>query len=90
MYVKQNISFIFVQKYLKIFFMNADAETLDLIHWNTELHDVLVLEHKKVLREDNHFEPLLETISIENGLDDLKKGKVRSHSQVKKRYEKWL
>jgi len=70
--------------------MNSNAETLDLIHWNTELQDVFVLEHEKVLRKNNHFEPLLETISIENGLDDLKKGKVRSHSQVKKRYEKWL
>lgn len=27
---------------------------------------------------------------IEKGLDDFRQGKVRSHWQVKKRYEKWL
>ena len=28
--------------------------------------------------------------SIERGLDDFQQGKVVSHTQVRKRYEKWL
>ena len=31
-----------------------------------------------------------EQLSIERGLSDLEKGKVRSHDQVRKRYEKYL
>jgi predicted transcriptional regulator len=31
-----------------------------------------------------------EKISIENGLSDVKAGKTTTHSEVKKRYEKWL
>ena len=31
-----------------------------------------------------------EMMSIEKGIENFQEGKVRSHLQVKKRYEKWL
>jgi len=31
-----------------------------------------------------------ETLSVEKGLADFRQDKVRSHLQVRKRYEKWL
>ena len=70
--------------------MNTYVEKIELIRWITELQDVSVLEKIRVLKENTCIKHDLETISIENGLDDLEKGNVKSHLQVKKRYEKWL
>ena len=70
--------------------MNTYVKKLDLIHWIAELQDVSVLEQIKELKENTPIVPVAEMLSIENGLDDFQKGKVRPHLQVKKRYEKWL
>jgi hypothetical protein len=39
---------------------------------------------------DDLFEKLIVVQKIEEGLDDVKKGKTFSHAQVKKEAKKWL
>ena len=70
--------------------MNTSVEKLELIHWITELQDVSILAKIKSIKENTPIATEAETVSIEKGLDDFQQGKVRSHWQVKKRYEKWL
>lgn len=70
--------------------MNTSAEKLDIIHWIAELQDVSVLNKIISIKENTPIVSIAEAMSIEKGLDHLRKGKVRSHSQVKTRYEKWL
>jgi len=65
---------------------SAVSQKLDLIHWITELNDLSVLAQMNAIKDDVSAELL----SIEQGLNDFHQGKVVSHSQVKKRYEKWL
>ena len=66
------------------------VKKLDLIHWITELNDVSVLAQVNAIKENVVAVPYLELQSIERGLDDFRQGKVISHAQAKKRYEKWL
>ena len=70
--------------------MNAYAEKLDLIHWITELQDISVLTQVKSIKENTSVVSPAEIASIEKGLADFQEGRVYSHLQVKKRYEKWL
>ena len=70
--------------------MNASVEKLNLIHWITELQDISVLDKIRYIKENNNLISASEKISIKKGIEDLQEGKVRSHLQVKKRYEKWL
>ena len=69
--------------------MDTYAEKLELIHWITELQDISILAKLWSIKEDIPVTDA-ERISIEKGLDDFRQGKVHSHLQVKKRYEKWL
>ena len=64
------------------------SQKLDLIHWITELDDVSVLAQVNAIKENAGL--YAEMLSIERGLDDLQQGKIVSHTQAKKRYEKWL
>ena len=72
--------------------MNTDAsfQKLDLIHWITELNDISVLAQVNAIKEKAIAVSHSESQSIERGLEDFRQGKVTSHAQVKKRYEKWL
>ena len=70
--------------------MDIYAQKLDLIHWLTELDDDSVLELVQTIKENTETVSGAEKVSIAQGLDDLRQGKARPHSQVKKRYEKWL
>ena len=70
--------------------MNTFAEKLELIHWITELQDVSILAKIQSIKEDLPILTDAEMVSIEKGIDDFNKGKVSTHLQVKKRYEKWL
>ena len=67
----------------------ATYQKLDLIHWITELNDVPLLMQMYAIK-DNAAISRMESLSIERGLDDLQQGKLISHKQAKKRYEKWL
>ena len=70
--------------------MNTHVAKLELIHWITELQDVSVLTRIKSIKENTHTTSAEEMMSIERGMEDFQKGKIRSHLQVEKRYEKWL
>ena len=78
--------------------MNISAEKLDIIQRIFEIQDNDLLD----LIKNNVDIPLSaktdwwdqvgqdEKDSITRGIDDLQKGKVYSHDQIKKKYEKWL
>ena len=77
--------------------MNTDTEKIDIIQWIAGLNDQSILQQLKRLKERstkkmNWSEALSieERQSIERGLEDSKNGRITPHSEVKKRYEKWL
>jgi predicted transcriptional regulator len=69
---------------------NTYIQKLDLIHWITELKDPSILAQVREIKDNLAKTSEAELASIARGLNDFKQGKVRSHSQVRKRYEKWL
>ena len=69
---------------------NTTSQKLDLIHWITELNDISILAQVNAIKENAIAVSHSELQSIERGLKDFQQGKVTSHAQVKKRYEKWL
>ena len=77
--------------------MNTHAEKLDIIQWIAGLDDNSVLLKLKKMK-DQSIKKLdwWDTISkeerqsIEKGLEDSKNGRTTPHSEVRKKYEKWL
>jgi hypothetical protein len=78
--------------------MNTYAEKIDIIQWIAGLNDKTILQQLKRIKEQSTLEQqdCFDTISVEErqsinrGLEDSKKGKITPHSEVRKRYEKWL
>jgi hypothetical protein len=76
--------------------MNTSVQKLNLIHWITELQDNTILDILEVIQKQGMQEDWWNTISIaekssiEKGISDIGEGRVVAHSEVKKRYEKWL
>jgi hypothetical protein len=78
--------------------MNAYAEKVEIIQWIAGLKDISTLRQLKKIKEQSEVKQqlYLDTISvkeresIERGIDDLKNGRVTPHSEVRKKYEKWL
>ena len=76
--------------------MNLESEKLKLIEWITNLNDDSTIEKIKMLKENHNQKDWWDEISddekaaIEDGLKDIDAGRVVSHEEVKKRYEKWL
>jgi len=78
--------------------MNAYAEKIEIIQWIAGLKDQSILEQLKKIKDNFATQQLdwFDTISLEEresiqrGLDDSKNGLVTPHSEVRKRYEKWL
>jgi hypothetical protein len=68
----------------------VSSQKIDLIHWITELNDPSVLAQVNAIKDDLITTPYAEMQSIERGLSDFQRGSTTSHTQVKKRYEKWL
>ena len=68
----------------------VSSQKIDLIHWITELNDLSVLAQVNAIREDVAASSYAELQSIERGLNDFQRGNTISHTQAKKRYEKWL
>ena len=66
------------------------SQKIDLIHWITELNDVSVLAQVNAIKEDANAVSYEELQSIERGLNDFQQGRIISHTQARKRYEKWL
>ena len=71
--------------------MNSTAQKLELIQWIASLQDATVLRQVRSIKEQHPAELSPEEVaSIERGLEDAAQGKVHSHADVRKRYEKWL
>ena len=76
--------------------MNAKDKQA-LIKWIESLEDEATLEKLRFIKEHHvdagdWWNTLSETeqASIERGIEDLNAGRVTSHTDVKKLYEKWL
>lgn len=73
-----------------------DKDKLDIIHWVTTLDDETSLERLKMLKNSRSIQDWWDLISeeeknaVDRGLADIKAGKLKSHKEVKKLYEKWL
>ena len=76
--------------------MDVTLQKLDIIHWITELKDYSKLDFiEQIKNSDIKLDwwneiSVAEKKSIELGLQQMNDGKVISHSNVRKRYEKWL
>lgn len=77
--------------------MNIQVEKLKLIEWLISLQDQSIIEKLKFLKDNSSTsEDWWDTLSeaekdsIERGLKDIEKGKVIPHSEVRKKYGKWL
>ena len=74
---------------------NIETKKLALIQWLTSLNDVSmidkILELKNKESKDwwNEISDE-EKESIEKGLSDAESGKLKPHSEIRKKYEKWL
>ena len=78
--------------------MNAHAEKINIIQWIAGLKDKAVLQQLKKLMEQSttNKQDWWNTISaeerksIEKGAEDSKNRRITPHSEVRKKYEKWL
>ena len=78
--------------------MNLSAEKLDIIQRICEIQDNDLIDLiKNIISGPNGYKSdwwssisQEEMASINRGLDDLQQGKVHSHDQIRKKYEKWL
>ena len=74
---------------------NIETKKLALIQWLTSLNDVSmidkILELKQKETKDwwNEISDE-EKESIEKGLSDAESGNLKPHSEIRKKYEKWL
>ncbi|MBI1316530.1 hypothetical protein GC167_06680 [bacterium] len=74
--------------------MNLQAEKLGLIQWLAQLTDESVIAQIKALRDEkgDWWDKITaeEKAEIEEGLLQADKGDVQPHSEIRKKYEKWL
>jgi predicted transcriptional regulator len=76
--------------------MSIENEKLKLIEWIKNIRDDSTIEKIKMLKdksaETDWWDEISEEekASIEKGLADIKEGRVIPHSEVKKKYAKWL
>lgn len=75
--------------------INIQNKKIELIQWLSTLNDESIIEKIMRLRESekaNWWEEISneEKKSIAKGIKDAASGKMESHSNVKKLYDKWL
>jgi len=78
--------------------MNAYAEKIEIIQWITGLDDKATLRQLRKIKEQSDIKQndlvysisLKEHESIQRGIEDSANGRVTPHSEVRKKYEKWL
>jgi len=75
--------------------INIQNKKIELIQWLSTLNDESIIEKVMKLRENEKTDwwkeiSKEERKSIENGIQDADSGKLKSHSEAKKLYEKWL
>ena len=74
---------------------NIESKKLALIQWLTSLNDVSMIDKILELKNKESKDWWNETSdeekeSIEKGLSDAESGNLRPHSEIRKKYEKWL
>jgi len=78
--------------------MNISAEKLEIIQRICEIQDNDLIDLIKYVVDSPHtsrsdwWDQITqeEKDSVNRGLNDLQQGKVYSHDQIRKKYEKWL
>jgi len=78
--------------------MNAYAEKIEIIQWVAGLDDLATLHQLRKIKEQSDIKKHdeidliseMERESIQRGIDDSANGRVTPHSEVRKKYEKWL
>ncbi|MFI1770952.1 hypothetical protein [Thalassobellus citreus] len=75
--------------------LSLQNKKIELIQWLSTLNDQSLIDKLMKLKETEkvdwwHEISIAEKKSIEKGIEDADKGKLTSHSNVKKVYEKWL
>ncbi len=74
---------------------NFQNKKIELIQWLSNLKDESIMDQimrlRRIDRED-WFTAISreESASLEQGLKDVDSGKLRSHSEVRKLYDRWL
>ena len=74
---------------------NIETKKLALIQWLTSLNDVSMIDKIIELKQKETKDWWNEISdeekeSIEKGLSDAESGKLKPHSEIRKKYEKWL
>ena len=74
---------------------NIETKKLALIQWLTSLNDVSMIDKILELKNKETKDWWNETSdeekeSIEKGLSDAESGNLKPHSEIRKKYEKWL
>lgn len=74
---------------------NIESKKLALIQWLTSLNDVSMIDKILELKNKETKDWWNETSdeekeSIEKGLSDAESGKLKPHSEIRKKYERWL
>jgi len=78
--------------------MNVYADKVDIIQWIAGLEDKSTLRQLRKIKEQSDVKhqdwidsiSIKERESVQRGLDDSANGRVTPHSEVRKKYEKWL
>ena len=78
--------------------MNSYGEKIEIIQWIAGLDDKATLHQLRKIKEQsdvklhemNDLISEKEFESIQRGIDDSANGRVNPHSEVRKKYEKWL
>ena len=75
--------------------LNIQNKKLELIQWLSTIEDSAIIEKIMNLRKRENKDwwnsiSENEKNSVEQGLKDAESGKLNSHSNAKKLYEKWL
>ena len=78
--------------------MNAYAEKIEIIQWVAGLDDLATLHQLRKIKEQSDIKKHdeidliseMERESIQRGIDDSVNGRVTPHSEVRKKYAKWL
>lgn len=74
---------------------NIESKKLALIQWLTSLNDVSMIDKILELKNKETKDWWNETSdeekeSIKKGLSDAESGKLKPHSEIRKKYERWL
>ncbi|TDN87664.1 hypothetical protein DET49_111112 [Salegentibacter sp. 24] len=75
--------------------INIQNKKIELIQWLSTLNDESIIEKIMKLRDNEKADwwkaiSKEEKESIEKGIQDAEAGKLKSHSEAQKLYEKWL